>query len=119
MDPMYFFTDGSDGSNITYSVATTVKRSVYISPGAIATVPAITDILHAIIEAFHPSKWTRLATEPAATSLSPTCLVLVSEEEKVNHVDWATCRYALPLPEFLSYVGKIDTSKTSSGLCGQ
>ena len=121
MDPLYLFSRGSEGNSIQYNAAVSVKRrSVYASPNALAESPALGVMLRSITESYQgaPNKWKYLSVEPAPTELSPNCLVLVSEEEKMRHSDWSTCRYALPLRGFLDYVMKVNLNMTSSGLCG-
>ena len=120
MDPHYLFSHGSNGSNITYTPALSVKRSVYESPGALASMPEPTLFLRSIIEGYKDecNRWKYLTVEPVATELSPKCLVIVSEEEKSGHVDWATCRYALRMLDVLDHVKKPNLDMTSSGLCG-
>ena len=120
IDPLYLFARGSQGSNISYNAAVSVRRQIYASPGALARWPEEILFLRSITEVYQGAinRWKYLTVEPLATALAPSCLAIVSEEEKSSHVDWSTCRYALELRDFLDYVMKINEEQTSSGLCG-
>ena len=109
MDPLYLFARGSQGSNISYKAAISVRRHIYASPGALARWPEELLFLRSITEVYQGAinRWKYLTVEPLATALAPSCIAIVSEEEKRCH-NWATCRYALQLHDFLDYVMKIE-----------
>ena len=60
--------------------------------------------------------WKYLTVEPEATELRSSYLAIASAAEKSS--EWATCRYAMVLADFLDYVQKVNVSITASGLCG-
>ena len=118
IDPMYMASGGSKGSSIAHTPAVCVKRSVYASPGAVASMPDLTLVLRSIIEGYTGCKnnWEYSTVTPRGVELKSSYLAIVSAEEKSS--EWATCRYAMLFAEFLDYVQKVNVSMTASGLCG-
>ena len=82
--------------------------------------PELMLVVRSITEGYQgaSNKWKYLTVEPLATELSPSCLAIVSAEEKRHHHEWSTCRYALTPLDFLDYVMKVSADMTASGLCG-
>ena len=109
IDPLYLFARGSQGGNISYKAAISVRRHIYASPGALARWPEEILFLRTITEVYRGAinRWKYLTVEPLAIELAPSCLAIVSEEEKRCH-NWSICRYALQLHDFLDYVMKIE-----------
>ena len=117
MDIEYFQSSGRSGSNISYMAGVKVKQTIFISDAAKASSPEPTTIIESIITAFQGSNWRMCRHEPPADVLAASFLVILSDHEKHTHPDFARCRYALDISDFLTFVQKLDLATCTAGLC--